>query len=212
MFSKYFKNMIISIGLFILYIVFTSLFVVKSFQVKNDIVFATVFPQILSSIITIYIVSIIYKDIIIKNLKSIKKDFNIKLFLTGIILIIASIIMDTLLKNMLGRDSSNNSAIIETIKSYKYIYALFVIFIGPFFKELIFRLPYNKNKNIITFIECIIIFVLLHIQSTKDLIFIIPYFLVTFAITLNYFKTDNIFISYLIHLINNLINVLLLIW
>ena len=212
MFSKYFKNMIISIALFILYIVFTSLFVVKSFQVKNDIVFATVFPQILSSIITIYIVSIIYKDIIIKNLKSIKKDFNIKLFLTGIILIIASIIMDTLLKNTLGRDSSNNSAIIETIKSYKYIYALFVIFIGPLLEELIFRLPYNKNKNIITFIECIIIFVLLHIQSTKDLIFIIPYFLVTFAITLNYFKTDNIFISYLIHLINNLINVLLLIW
>ena len=93
----------------LLYIVFYSLF-----AVNTNIVFA----QILSSFIIIAIVFFIYKDIIIiKNLKNIKKDFNTKLFLIGIILIIASIIMDTLLKNMLGRDSSNNSAIIETINN-----------------------------------------------------------------------------------------------
>ena len=203
MFSKLFKNMLISLGLFILYTLFYSIFIMST---------DTIFAQILASLIIITITSYIYKDIIIKNIKSIKKDFNIKLFLLALLLIIGSIIIDKILIMNLGHDSMNNTKVIEYIKTYKYIYALYVVLIVPLSEEFMFRLPYNKNKNIITFIECVVIFTLLHMQSLQDFIFIVPYLLVVYGISINYFKTDNIFISYLIHLINNLINVLLLVW
>lgn len=203
MFSKLFKNMLISLGLFILYTLFYSIFIMNT---------DTIFAQILASLIIIAITSYIYKEIIIKNIKSIKKDFNIKLFLLALLLIIGSIIIDKVLIMNLGHDSMNNTKVIEYIKTYKYIYALYVVIIVPLSEEFMFRLPYNKNKNIITFIECVVIFTLLHMQSLQDFIFIVPYLLVVYGISINYFKTDNIFISYLIHLINNLINVLLLVW
>ena len=200
---KLIKNVLTSIGLFLLYLVINTLF-----YYKNNIALG----NLISSLLTILIISYIYKDIIINNIKNIKKNFNKKIFLIGLILIIISIISSEIIRLLFKYDSFNNDLVINNIKTYKYLYAFNVIIITPFLEELIFRLPYHDNKNKISFIVCVLIFASLHITNLKDLIYIIPYLLPVIGLTLNYYKTDNIFISYLLHLINNLISVLLLIW
>ena len=201
--SKLIKNVAISIGLYILYLVINSLF----FYGNNKILGITI-----GTIITIFIIFYIYKDVIIKNIKNIKKDFNKKYFLIGLGLIIMSIIISEVLRMILTHDSSNNELILNNIKTYKLLYTFNILVITPFVEELIFRLPYHESRNKISFIICVLVFLGIHITSTNDFIFIIAYLLPIIGLTLNYYKTDNIFISYLLHIINNLISVLLLIW
>jgi membrane protease YdiL (CAAX protease family) len=175
--------------------------------------FNNIYLSLLIPAFFIILVSIIinFKELK-KSLKNIKKDIKPKLFILGLILCIISIILNIILTKLTGHTSINQSTLIENIHKYKYLYSFIIIFITPFEEELLFRLPYSNSKNILSFIISSLIFVTLHLSNTSDLIFLIAYLLPTLGLTLNYFKTNNIYISYILHVLNNLINVLLLIW
>ncbi|MBQ7239846.1 MAG: CPBP family intramembrane metalloprotease [Bacilli bacterium] len=198
------KSIIKFMCLFVIYAIVSSITVARI----NNIYLSTLIPALVVIIISFFI----NKDELKTSIKNIKKDFNKKIFIFGIITCILSIIINLILTKVIGHTSNNQTLLIENIHKYKLLYVLIITFIVPLCEEFLFRLPYSKSKNIFTFILSIIIFTLLHINSTSDFIFIGAYIIPTIGLTLNYFKTNNIYISYMLHALNNLINVLLLIW
>ncbi len=204
MFFDTIKSLCKFIILFIIYIVITGI----TTGLTNNTYLLLLIPAL-----SIIIISILMNKNELKNsLKSIKKDFNTKLFIFGIITCLSSILINFIITKTIGHTSVNQSTLIDNIDKYKYLYAFILIFIIPLEEEFLFRLPYSNSKNLLSFIISSLIFTSLHLSSTNDFIYIPAYLIPTIGLTLNYFKTTNIYISYLLHLLNNLINVLLLIW
>ena len=204
MFLETLKSLSKSIGLFFIYIVIY----LMTNSYFNNIYLNSLIPSLFIIGITITL----YGKELIKSLKNIKKDFNKKLFIFGIITIIISILLNYLFIKIFGNTSINQQNLINNLHKYNLFYAILIIFVTPLTEELVFRYPYDTSLNKYSFLISSIIFIALHINSTNELIYIIAYLVPTIGLTLNYFKTKNIYISYLLHVINNLINVLLLIW
>ena len=204
MFLETVKSICKFLILFIIYAIITGI----TNGLTNNVYLSLLIPALSIIFISIFI----NKDELKKSIKTIKKDFKVKVFIFGIITCILSLIINYFITKAVGHTSINQSTLIDNIQKYKYLYSFIIIFILPLEEEFLFRLPYSNSKNIISFIISSLIFTALHLNSTSDFIYIIAYLLPTIGLTLNYFKTNNIYISYLLHLLNNLINVLLLIW
>ncbi len=197
-----------SLGKFLLLFVIYIVVIGITNELTNNVYLALLIPSLSIILISIYI----NKKELKSSLKTIKKDFNLKVFIIGIITCILSIIISYILTKVTGDTSTNQQALIDDINKYKHLYMFIIIFINPLAEEFLYRLPYSNSKNLLSFIISSLIFSSLHLTSTSDLIYLIAYLIPTIGLTLNYFKTNNIYISYLLHLLNNLINVLLLIW
>ena len=204
MFLETIKSLGKFLSLFIIYIIITTI----TDGLTNNPYLLLLIPALVIIIISI----ILNKKELKSSLKTIKKDFNIKIFIIGIITCLSSILINYILTKLVGNTSTNQTTLLDNIDKYKYLYSFIIIFILPLQEEFLYRLPYSNSKNIYSFIISSLIFASLHLSSTNDLIYLIAYLIPTIGITLNYFKTNNIYISYLLHLLNNLINVLLLIW
>lgn len=204
MFLETIKSLGKFLGLFIIYVIIAGI----TNGLTNNLYLNLLVPALSIILISIFM----NKKELKSSLKTIKKDFNIKLFIFGIITCISSIFINYILTKTIGHTSVNQTTLIDNIDKYKYLYSFIIIFIIPFEEEFLFRLSYSNSKNIFSFIISVLIFTSLHITSINELIYIIAYIIPTIGLTLNYFKTNNIYISYILHLLNNLINVLLLIW
>ena len=204
MFLETIKSLGKFLSLFIIYIIITTI----TDGLTNNPYLLLLIPALVIIIISI----ILNKKELKSSLKTIKKDFNIKIFIIGIITCLSSILINYILTKLVGNTSTNQTTLLDNIDKYKYLYSFIIIIILPLQEEFLYRLPYSNSKNIYSFIISSLIFASLHLSSTNDLIYLIAYLIPTIGITLNYFKTNNIYISYLLHLLNNLINVLLLIW
>ena len=96
----------------------------------------------------------------------------------------------------------------------KIIYGILLCIIIPFIEEIIFRLSLKKtikNKYLFLIISSTI-FALLHLLSnTKliELLYFIPYFILSLTFGTIYIKTNNIFSSILSHIFNNTLTVLI---
>lgn len=197
-----------SLGKFLtLFIIYTLIIGITNNLTKN-IYLSLLIP----SLSIIFISILLNKKELKSSLKTFKKDFNIKIFIIGFIACLTSILINYILTRFVGTTSTNQSTIISYIDKYKYPFIFLIVFINPLQEEFLYRLPYSNSKNIISFIISSFIFASLHLTSINDLIYFIAYLIPTIGLTLNYFKTKNIYISYLLHALNNLINVLLLIW
>ena len=166
----------------------------------------------LSSITTIVIIAFIYKDYLLSKIKTIKKDFRPKSFINFIIAAIIVIILTNVIYKVTGTTSSNESLVIHFFKEQPIIFGLDLVIFGPLEEELIFRLPYKNKYKTISLLISSLIFSAVHIGSLNEIIFIIPYMILALGIGSNYFKTDNIYISFFAHALNNAYNVLLLLW
>lgn len=168
----------------------------------------------------------IYKDTLIKDFKSFKKnlakniDTCFKYYFLGlIIMMISNVIISLFFTNA---TANNEDSVRELIKLYP-TYMLFSVSINaPFVEELIFRksikdavISYKNNiftKYLYIFLSGFI-FALLHVVSSTsaiDYLYIIPYLSLGIAFSSLYYRTDNIFSSMLMHFLHNTIAILLI--
>ena len=203
MILKSFLGLIKSMLLFLIYVIITS---VLPTSLGKELI------SLLAAVIFIIIISLSFNRELKEDLKELKNKFKFKYLLLGIVMSFIVIGVDYLLVKNLGHNSANQTSVVDMLKTSPIIMILGTVVFIPFAEELIYRFPYRKSNKVLSFIISSLVFAAIHMVGTKEIIFIVPYLLLSFTISFTYFKTDNIYMSYLVHVINNLINVLLLIW
>lgn len=200
---KSFLGLAKSMLLFLIYVIIATFFLPN---LSKELV------NLLAAVIFIIIICLAFNRELKKELKELKNKFNIKYLLLGVLMSIITLGIDYIIVKNLGHNATNQTAVTNLVKTSPVIMTLATVIFVPFAEELIYRFPYKKSNKIISFIISSIVFASIHMVGTKEIIFIIPYLLLSCTLSYTYFKTDNIYMSYFVHAINNLINVLLLIW
>jgi hypothetical protein len=166
-------------------------------------------------IIMIIILFIVNHDNLIEDFVNIKNDYKNKIvnvILFTFIFAILVIISNKFLYNILGSIADTESTSRSLFLNYPVIMFITIGILAPIFEELTARYPYrniNINKNIKLFIYSTI-FALMHIKSIDNLIYIIPYMFLSLEFSYAYYKTNNIYGSIIVHMINNIISLLIL--
>ncbi len=151
------------------------------------------------------------KDFI--NLKDMSKnkllvilDNCFRYWLIGLIIMLCS----NFIINKLGINSSNNDLQIRAmLNSYPFLASISIIFISPLIEEIVFRVAFHdiiKNKWLFVVISGIVfgsLHVIFSLKTPYELLYLIPYCSLGIAFGLIYQKSDNVYISYLIHLLHN---------
>ena len=177
-------------------------------------------------IIFMIIVFFVFKDDMVRDLKSYLKGFiknfevSFKYYFIGLIIMIVSNLMITLCFK--GASANNEEAVRNLINLYPLYMIFSVAIYAPFIEETIFRkciknfiLSFGNNK--ITKYLYIslsgLIFALMHIvgmaSSVLDYLYVIPYLSLGASFAALYYKTDNIFSSIVMHSMHNTVAVLL---
>jgi len=213
--EKKILNILKSLGIIILMILFTSIFFTiininpKTLNDKEYISYLTI-----SNIILLGIYIIIYIKELINDIKNYKKKYlitSIKYWAIGLgIMLISNIIIASLGKELAG----NEQEVRYYIDNFP-IYMLFsTVIFAPLTEELTFRKSIkdaisNKWFYILT---SGLIFGILHIvtyiTNWTDLVFLIPYSSLGIAFAMLYHKTDNIYCSITMHAMHNLLAVI----
>ena len=212
------KNITKNILIFISYFIYVTLFkiILYSFGLNfsNLNMNQRVIFIIISAVIFMGIITFLYREELLEELKDFKTNFkkhiskNIILYLIGILLMgTLNVIISKITNQSL---SENESQIREYIKNIP-IYMIFsTVIYSPYIEELIFR---KSLKNIFKFkylfiILSGIIFGLAHItdpSNMTELLFSIPYIVMGIIFALIYSRTNNIFTTITFHLCHNLI-------
>ena len=173
---------------------------------------------IIVDIIFITLLYFINKKYIDKCIKDFKKDIkkngkNI-LLVTSILLLIEFIINYIIMKLTGTKITSNELLLNEANNKNLILLFIYVIITCPIYETMIMLLPYNNVKNRkAVFIFVSIVFALIHLTSAStliDLLYLIPYLLMSFAFNYGYYKSNNILMSIIAHSINDLIVFVLL--
>ena len=177
-------------------------------------------------IIFMIIVFFVFKDDMVRDLKSYLKGFiknfevSFKYYFIGLIIMIVSNLMIALCFK--GASANNEEAVRNLINLYPLYMIFSVAIYAPFIEETIFRkciknfiLSFGNNKitkNIYISLSGLI-FALMHIvgmaNSVLDYLYVIPYLSLGASFAALYYKTDNIFSSIVMHSMHNTAAVLL---
>ena len=171
---------------------------------------------ILANTILIVLIFLINRKSIIKQFKDIKKDGKGKvknIILFTIIFLLGEFFVNLLLIKILGHQPPNNAQIFDYINNDNM--ALFIfhsLITAPIFEALMFFYPYRKVENRkVAIVVSILFFSLLHITTSNnllDLLFTIPYILMSCALCYGYYKTDNIFYGIFAHIFSNMLAII----
>ena len=166
-------------------------------------------------LLAIYFI-IIYKNDLKKDLKKINKKDILKsliYFLIGFSLMILAnyIINYKIIPNGISNNELENR---KVLLNNKIIYSIMLCTLTPFIEEIIFRLSLKKaikNSTIFIIISSIIFSTLHLLSNTKliELLYFIPYFILGLTFSITYIKTNNVFNSILLHIINNTLTVII---
>lgn len=224
--EKIIKKSLLSLGLILLYLFFTSIpLVILYFLGINYTTWAKstlIIYEFGCNIILLLFMCFIYRKILIKDFKNYfnKNIFNnietsVKYWAAGLsITIVSNLILFFITKG----DTANNQETVEQLIKLAPIYMAFNVCIyAPLLEELIFRKSIrNITDNKWGYILLSgIVFGSLHVitsmESIIDLLYIIPYSSLGIAFAACYYKTDNIFSTITIHAIHNTLSFILLI-
>lgn len=170
------------------------------------------------TILMMIILFIKYKKDIINNAKSYKSDITNhgkRVILTYIVCLLLMFLTNNIIYNIIGELASNETSIRELFFKNPIPMFFNICLLTPFVEEIIFRQTFkdtHKNKKLTMFV-CPIIFAVFHLLVSTNLLevlYIIPYYLLGFACSYSYFKTDNILVSTTIHILHNSLNVMLI--
>jgi len=212
-------NILKSIGIILLMLMFTSIFFgVLNINPTNITDKEYIFYLTLSNITLILIYILIYRKTLLKDLKEFIKNFSnnieigIKYWLIGFIIMIVSNLIITFILN---KGLAGNE---QDVRSYLDSFPLFMIFntviYAPLIEELTFRKSIKdaiSNKWIYILISGLIfgmLHIISYITSWTDLIYLIPYSSLGIAFAMLYHKTDNIYCTISMHAMHNLLAVI----
>ena len=171
------------------------------------------------SLLTTFILLIIYRKELIEEWKIMKKDFfknldtGIACWGVGLIIMVAS---NLFLQNVLhSGGAKNENAIQEYIKILPFVMGLDICLIAPIYEELVFRKAIRNifMKPYLYIPASFLIFGGVHIVYTAttltDWLYIIPYGALGGAFAFAYYKTDSIYTSMFFHMTHNTVLFLL---
>lgn len=145
-----------------------------------------------------------------KDFKKNKKEYIDICFKSWLLGFIAMSVSNLIINVFVTSDIANNEAINRAILKELYIYAIPAMSIlGPICEELAFRAAFKnaiKNKKAFVIVTSFL-FAFAHIYSSyttpTDLLYILPYFAMGYALGYTYSKTNNILCSISIHIFHN---------
>lgn len=203
---KTFKNILI-------YLFFPVIFVLLFTNNINSTLY--IYLMFLSYILLGIYFYIVYKDDFINDFKS----FNKKYFKYILIYFFIGFCLSTLTNLLINtfiipNDISNNElSNIDYLLKNKFSYSIMLCILIPFIEEIVFRLELKKkykNKYLFIIISSVI-FATLHLLSNThliELVYFIPYFIISYTFSLLYYKTNNIYTNILAHMLHNSIIVI----
>lgn len=188
-----------------LLLVVSFIMAIFNMTIKNQTI-VYFFTYFVTSLIFIFI----YKDKLRKDFLSLKKDLNIKNIIIVVLFLVLSFVSNEVLVNILKQEASNQEIVTSILKKFPILGIPAICLFGPFIEEIIYRLPYKKNW--LSIIISTVVFTLSHMVdfSLTQTLFIIPYLLLSISFNFAYFKNENIILSTIAHILNNLISVVLL--
>jgi len=209
---EFFKG-IGTILLYILFAIIGGILFGKYYDSPNMMV-ATL-SQLGTYLIMLIGLGIIYHKRLIKDAKNFKKEYvnvALKNWIMGLgIMMISNIIISMFVHNIAANESANR----ELLNSYPISNILTMILIGPMIEEITFRASFKKAfKKWYTFaLTTGLIFGLAHIAEFNllEFLFIIPYGALGFFFAKAFYETDNIYTSFIAHMIHNAICVMMII-
>ena len=215
------KTYIIFISTLLLFL-FQSLFqiipiTIFNLDTKNLSMLNKTYLLVFSSVCTLFIITVIYRKIIISDIKSFKNTSKNELF-KNILFCLKYWALNLLIMyvfvyiiSLFGiNDSMNNSNVKEYIKANPLLMGINVVLFSALIEEIIFRLSFKTVfKDKISFILISgIVFGGLHVLSINNLIYLIyliPYCCSGIILGYIYYETNNICYSYLVHSVHNLV-------
>ena len=181
-------------------------------MIRNDMVSSPV-----SRLIVFAIIGLIYHKKIIDSAKNLKTDFkkNIKpILIITILLIGLEFVISSILENCFHLMASNELTNRNILKENLLVLGLSTTLLTPLAEECIFRLPYHSANGKFAYIIYSTMFALVHVtfKTPADLLFMPAYFLLSFGIGYSYYKTNNILLSTIVHIINNALCIVLILF
>ena len=175
--------------------------------------------------VAILLCLVLHKDLIedFSKLKE-NKVFNIILAIVGgLLLFIIIFLIGKLIEKIIGNNSVNEEVLESVFKYKKYGVIMLIItsIFGPIVEELIYRKSifniFNDKPKWVPILISIIAFALPHIISTTDvdvlefLLISIPYFVSGAILAFAYeYSNRNVYVTMIMHFINNLITCIIL--
>ena len=188
--------------------------------------FTTILVYILQQLFVYIFISLLGENLIayaIGNLflcTLLIKGKNKQIIIVTIVLLILEFIANMIIIKIINKVPDNTQGVLDAFNlGDKYIIGFIfnTLIIFPVLETLMFFYPYHNIKNRkLAFIVYTIVFAILHmitVSSLGDLLYIIPYTLLSFAITYGYYKSNNICYPIIVHILNNviaLINILII--
>ena len=133
-------------------------------------------------------------------------DTSFRYWLIGLAIMVVS----NFIISKLGIGSSaNDTSVINMLESSPIVAGISVILLAPFIEEIVFRMGFKDvlNKKWLFILTSGIIFGSIHvigsISSAFELLYLIPYCGLGIAFAAIYEESDNIFISFLFHVLHN---------
>lgn len=216
-FIKKHKKTIIGLVVFALFFIVNRFIVSFLALLGLDISKFSIIPRqiisILISLIFPIILVIIYKKDFIDDSKKFKGNirFYIETVVTAYTIgILCMVISNFLIQFALKLPISENEQGIRTLLNALPIYVFIsAAIIGPFEEEMVFRKALKdvfKNKKLFILMSGLI-FGALHVitsfSNPLELLYIIPYSALGISFAYMYVKTDNIFVSIIVHILHN---------
>lgn len=197
------------IGTIILFILlsFIGNILLGDFYTNNNIIISTL-SQLGTYIIILLGLILIYHKRLLEDLKTFKKEYikiALKYWLIGLgIMMICNI----LIQSITGDIAANESANRELLTNFPISNIITMVFIGPLIEEITFRASFKKafTKWYTFSLVTAIIFASFHLlagSSLSEILYIIPYGALGFFFAKAFYETDNIYTSFIAHMIHN---------
>lgn len=175
---------------------------------------------IIGYIIMIVILTKFFKAELKDNIKTFTSDLKNnwrKMLIITIILTFLLYASNFLIIKCMGSLSENEIIARNQLMSSPIFMGISLVILGPIVEEMIYRLPYKRvdKHKLLNFFIYSLIFALAHIAVTngiKEFIYLIPYMFLSLSIGYSFYKTENIYMSIIVHILNNFINVMVLLF
>lgn len=169
-------------------------------------------------LICLVLFTFLFKDDLKENLSTLKADLKkdwLNLIIMFIICTTLTLVTSTIIYKYLKVLPTNETLTREAIFSSPFFMLTSVCILGPIIEEMIFRLPFKKvtKARFIVYLLYSIMFALMHVVTSTtliELLYFIPYLLLSLNFGYGLYKTNNIFVSIIIHSLYNLINIMLI--
>lgn len=216
------KRPIIMLGIYLTYVILNiiigvAIMVAATMVFKQDPTEVNTLSLMLVDLFLLTSVAIsgifIFKKELKLGLSLMTQKRNIIMVFAGVGIVFVGNILASIVTTLLGGGVSANQALIESMfGEFPWIIVLTAIFLAPLVEELVFRLAlFNIFKNkVLAICVSVLLFGLIHVLISGDIINILPYLVMGSVFSLAYYLSKNIWVSIGIHFINNLISVILM--